>query len=64
MVSPFLDPMRMIIFYHTLLQTITFKKALLLELYLLIGITKSIPSFRYFFSAISEKKRYIHLLYF
>ncbi len=55
MVSSSLDPMRMIIFYHTLLQTITFKKALLLELYLLIGITKSIPSFLYFFSVISEK---------
>jgi len=64
MVSPFLDSKRIIIFYQTLLQTITFKKALLLELYLLIGITKSIPSFRYFFFVISEKLRYIRLLYF
>jgi len=64
MVSPFLDPMRMIIFYHTLLQAITSNKALLLNCILSSQIIKSTSLFLYFFFIISEKLRYIHLLYF
>ncbi len=42
-----------IIIFSTLLQTINFKKVLLFELFLLIGITKSIPSFLFYFNKLS-----------